>query len=401
MNCVRVLRVIARLNVGGPARHVAMLGDGLRARGFDTVLVYGSTEPTEGSLEDLVESRGLHAVKIPELGRRIRPWSDVHAFFKVLRLIFRERPDVVHTHTAKAGALGRLAAFTYNLTRPRDRRCLIVHTFHGHVFSGYFGPAGSWAVRTVERALAAMTDQVLTISAIQKDDICRRYRIAPARKTRVIELGIETEKLLRLGSDSSLRRELGIARDDVVFSYVGRFVPIKDLPTLVRAFATVAARTRGVRLLLVGDGELRGPLERLARELGLTDRVHFTGWRRDLGAVYGATDVGVLSSINEGTPVALIETMVAGRPVVSTDAGGVRDIVAHERTGLVVPSGDAGVLADAMERLVRDPELRARLGRAARTEIASRFALERLNAEIDGFYREALAQKRHRVARRA
>ncbi len=398
---VRVLRMIARLNVGGPARHVTTLSDGLRAYGYDTTLVYGSPDPTEGSLEDLVTSRGLHATKIPELGRHIRPWDDVNAFFKVVRLMFRERPDIVHTHTAKAGALGRLAAFTYNLTQPRDRRCLVVHTFHGHVFSGYFGPAGSRAVRGVERALAAITDQVLTISASQKDDICRRYRIAPERKTRVIELGVELEELVALGSDPTLRDELGIACDDVVFSYVGRFVPIKDLPTLVRAFAIVAGRSGRVRLVLVGDGELRPGLERLASDLGLGDRIHFTGWRRDLSAVYGATDVGVLSSINEGTPVALIETMAAGRAVVSTAVGGVTDVVEHERTGLVVPPGNPDALADAMERLAREPALRARLGAAARSEIANRFDATRLAADLGRFYRQALAEKRRRAARLA
>jgi glycosyltransferase involved in cell wall biosynthesis len=390
---IKVVRVIARLNVGGPAPHVTWLDDGLRRRGFDPVLVYGPVGPAEASLEDRVESLQLRARKVPDLGRRIRLWSDVRALSHLTRLVFRERPDVVHTHTAKAGALGRLAALAYNLTRRRQRRCVVFHTFHGHVLHGYFGPLGTIAVRAAERALARITDRVVTISAQQKDDISSRYRIAPPHKTLVIELGLDLDALLRLEGDG---RSIGsrLEEDSVVFGYVGRLARIKDLPTLLEAFASAASRTPRARLVLVGDGEERADLERRAATLGIADRVRFTGWQRDLAAVHGGIDVSVLSSLNEGTPVAIIEAMAAARPVIATDVGGVRDVVTHGRTGLVVPPRDVPALAAAMERLAGDGALREAFGRAGREVVRERFSRERLATEIAQHYREALTARR-------
>jgi glycosyltransferase involved in cell wall biosynthesis len=391
---IRVLRVIARLNVGGPAQHAMVLGYGLRAQGFDSLLVHGAVGSDEATLEDLLPGRRIRAVKIPELGRRIRPWSDLRALYELTRLVFRERPDVVHTHTAKAGTLGRLAALAYNVVRRRRHRCAVVHTFHGHVFHGYFGALGSALVRAIERVMALLTDRIVTISESQKRDICDVYRVAPPWKTEVVELGLELDPLLRLEENLALRDELGFGPDDVVFGYVGRFVPIKDLPTLIGAFAQLAAEVPRARLLLVGDGEQRRALEVLVAELGLDDRVRFAGWRRDLAAVYGAMDVGVLSSLNEGTPVALIEAMAAGRPVIATAVGGVRDVVSDGWTGLVVPPSSARALADAMLRLASDRESRHRLGAAARREIASRFFPGRLVSEITHLYHRALVERR-------
>lgn len=390
---IKVVRVIARLNVGGPAQHVTWLDDGLRRRGFDPVLVYGPVGPAEASLEDRVESLHLRARRIPELGRRIRPWSDLRALSHLTRLVFRERPDVVHTHTAKGGALGRLAALAYNLTRRRKRRCVVFHTFHGHVLHGYFGPLGTTAVRAVERALARITDRVVTISTRQQDDISGRYRIAPPHKTLVIELGLDLDALLRLDGDGRSTQP-GPEKDSVVFGYVGRFARIKDLPTLLEAFALAASRSPRARLVLVGDGEERADLEQLAATLGIAGRVRFTGWQRDLAAVHGGIDVSVLSSLNEGTPVAIIEAMAAARPVIATDVGGVRDVVVHGQTGLVVPPGDVPALAAAMEHLASDSALRAAFGRAGRETVRARFSRERLETEIAQRYREALAVRR-------
>jgi glycosyltransferase involved in cell wall biosynthesis len=391
---VKVLRAIARLNIGGPARHAAILSDRLREHGFDTVLAYGSVDAAEGSLEYLVAARRIRATKVPELGRGIQWRSDLKALYGLVRLMFRERPDIVHTHTAKAGALGRVAALAYNVTRRRGRRCVVIHTFHGHIFIGYFGPRATAAVRWIERGLALITDRIVTISASQKYDICTRYRIAPESKSEVVELGIELNPLLGLEGPGRLRQALGFAPDHVVFGYVGRFVTIKDLPTLIRAFAQVARRVERARLALVGDGEERRRLEALVAELKLAERVRFVGWRQDVEEVYGALDVCVLSSLNEGTPVALIEAMAAAKPVVATAVGGVEDVVKDGRTGLVVPARDVDRLADAMLRLAEDPALRSSLGRMARCEVAGRFSSERLIARIGDIYRQSLADKR-------
>src|SRR4029453_11057465 len=205
---MKILRVIARLNVGGPARHVVLLDRGLRGRGHETRLVHGSLGPSEASLEYLALEAGLPLTHIRELGRRFSPISDLRAFAQLLRLLFREAPDVVHTHTAKAGTLGRVAAGVFNATRSRSRRCLVVHTFHGHVLTGYFGPATNVAIRLVGRTLARITDRVVTISPAQRDDIVTRFRIAAAARTVVVPLGLDLDRLARLDPSSpNLRRQ--------------------------------------------------------------------------------------------------------------------------------------------------------------------------------------------------
>jgi glycosyltransferase involved in cell wall biosynthesis len=382
------------LNVGGPARHVLGLDGVLRARGYDPLVVFGSTDAHEGSLEDLVTAGSRRAVKIADLRRPPSPVRDVRALWRLARLVHRERPDVVHTHTAKAGTLGRLAATAYNLTRGRGRPCLVVHTFHGHVFDGYFGPLGSAAVRLTEGAMARLTDCVIAVSDRQRAEIVDRYRTAPAAKVETIEIGTDLDPLLTLGEETSLRAELGFAPSDVVFGFVGRFVPIKNVSMLVRAFAGAAASAPRARLMLVGDGELRDDAERLVSGFGLAGRVRFTGWRRDIKAIYGALDVGVLASRSEGTPLALIEAMAAGKPVIATRVGGVADVVADGRTGLLVEDDDEAGLAAAMTRLAEDPGLRCRMGQEARRQIASRFALEPLTTRLIALYERKLSERR-------
>ena len=387
-NTLRVLRVIARLNVGGPARHVTLLDAGLRARGFDTLLAFGAIGPGEASLESLIEDTGIPAVRIRDLGRRVSPLSDIRALASLVRLIFRFRPDVVHTHTAKAGTLGRLAAALYNATRPRAQRCLVVHTFHGHVLHGYFSHWTSVAVRAVERALARLTDGVLVLSPRQQHDIVDRFRVAPRKRVQVVPLGLDLATLLALPHASAGDRA------PVVFGYVGRFVPIKNLPLLLESFAAAHAEAPGTRLLLAGDGESRRDAEGWVASRGLQDAVQFVGWQHDLAALYRSIDVLVLTSLNEGTPVAAIEAMAAAVPVISTDVGGVGDVVLDERTGLLAPSGAADQLSRAMLRLARSAEERSRLGLAGRQMVAARFTAERLVSDMSDIYRRELARKR-------
>jgi glycosyltransferase involved in cell wall biosynthesis len=392
---VKILRVIARLNIGGPARHVVLLDRGLRGRGHDTRLVHGSLAPGEASLEHLAVESGLPTTKIRELGRRISPVGDLRAFAQLLRLVFREAPDVIHTHTAKAGTLGRLAACLFNITRPRRRRCLVVHTFHGHVLTGYFRPTTNLAIRLAERTLAKMTDRVVTISPAQRDDIVNRFRVAVASRTTMIPLGLDLAPLARLDAAApQLRGQLGIPRRAPVIGYVGRFVPIKDLATLIGAFAQVVQHVPDAVLLMVGDGPVRSELESLVATLNLQRQVHFLGWIEELAPLYATIDICALSSLNEGTPVALIEAMAAAKAVVATRVGGIADVVEHERTGLLVPSGDPEALADAIARLAADPGERCRMGAAGRHAVVARFSHERLVDDIDRLYTCALAEKR-------
>ena len=394
---MKILRVIARLNVGGPARHVVLLDRGLRARGHQTLLVHGTIGDGEASLEHLAVESGVPTLKIAELGRRISPLDDARALARLARTIFRESPDVVHTHTAKAGTLGRLAALAFNATRGRRRRCVVVHTFHGHVLEGYFGPVANRLVRGAERALARATDRIVTISPAQREEIVGRFGVGRARTSVVVPLGLDLQPFFE-GGAPSLRRDLGIDDGAIVFGYVGRLVPIKDLPTLVLAFARLLETTPDAYLLMAGDGPVRPLLARMIAERGLGERVRLLGWREDLASVAATFDVCVIASRNEGTPVAVIEAMAAGRPVVATRVGGVPDIVEDGETGILVPPGDVDALAGAMARLARDPAERSRMGGQGRRRVA-RYDYERLVDDIDRLYREALAEKRGAGAR--
>jgi glycosyltransferase involved in cell wall biosynthesis len=325
----------------------------------------------------------------------VRAGSDARAFVALLRLVFREQPDVVHTHTAKAGTLGRLAAFVYNSTRRRERRALVVHTFHGHVFEGYFSERTNRLVRLTERTLARITDLVITISPRQRRDIVERFAIASDAKTVVVPLGLDLERLLALPSDApNMRVMLGASADDLVVGYVGRMVPVKDLGTLVKAFALAHASVPELRLALAGDGPERAGLERLARELDVLDRLHFLGWVEDLPALYATIDMFALSSLNEGTPVAAIEAMSAARAVVSTRVGGVPDVVEAGVSGLLVPAQDVNSLAGALVQLAADPALRSRLGQAGREFARVRYSHTRLVDDIDKLYERKLREVR-------
>jgi glycosyltransferase involved in cell wall biosynthesis len=392
---IKVLRVIARLNIGGPARHVVLLDRGLRARGYETLLAHGSLGPGEASLEHLADQYGVPTVRVFGLAPRISPFRDALAFLHLLRLTFREVPDVVHTHTAKAGALGRLAAFTFNATRSRRRRALVVHTFHGHVLTGYFGPFINGIVRFAERSLAKITDRIVTISPAQWQDIVNRFRIAPQSRTVVIPLGLDLQPLLsRPMAIPTVRRDLGLGEDDLLIGYVGRFVPIKDLSTLIKAFAIVRREVPHASLLMAGDGPSRTELEELARRMSLGTCVRFLGWWDDLPPLYAAIDICALSSLNEGTPVAIIEAMAAGKAVVATNVGGVADVIEDGRTGLLVPPRDAEALARALVRLATDADLRHRMGREAKDGVPARFSDERLAVDVDALYSSALREKR-------
>ena len=392
---MRILRIIARLNVGGPARHVVLLNAGLQGRGHQTLLAYGVVDASEASLEAPAIESGIPLARQERLVSRVRPGSDLRALIALVRLIFREQPDVVHTHTAKAGMPGRLAAVAYNGTRSRARRALVVHTFHGHVFEGYFRPGISALVVRAERWLAHATDIIVTISPRQKADITGRFTVARAEKTVVVPLGLQLEQLLAMPAGApDLRGAIGAATGDVVVGFAGRMVKVKDLPTLVRAFARAYSTVPALRLVLAGNGPERAAVEALAGDLHVSHRVHFLGWVDDLPRFYSTLDVFALSSVNEGTPVAAIEAMAAGRAVVATSVGGVPDVVEHDTSGLLVPPRDADALGAALARLAADRELRAAMGAAGRARAMERYSHLRLVDDIERLYVKGLTAKR-------
>ncbi len=386
----KVLRVIARLNVGGPALHVAYLTAGLAERGFDTVLVVGTLARGEASMESAAERRGVKIETIEDLHREIAPLRDARAVTRLARLIRRERPAILHTHTAKAGAVGRIAALLAGDARPP----IVVHTFHGHVLRGYFGPVKTFGFRLLERLLARMTTQLIAVSPEVRDDLVR-LGVAPESKFAVVRLGIELDE--RVGSDGArrrgTRRVLGIPEEAFVVGWFGRMTAVKRTPDVVRAFRGAVDEGVDARLLLVGDGPERDGLERLAHELGVMRRCLFLGYQEEVGRYYDAIDVLVLPSANEGTPVSVIEALAAARPVVATRVGGTPDVVRDGVDGFLVEPGDVDAISARLAELAGDPELRARMGAAGRERVGERYAVGRLVADTERLYRSLLAQK--------
>jgi glycosyltransferase involved in cell wall biosynthesis len=392
---LKIVRIIARLNVGGPARHVVLLDRGLRERGHDCLLVHGQPEALEGTMEADAAAVGVRLVSVEELGRRVSVLSDARAFVRLLQIIWAESPDVVHTHTAKAGTLGRLAAFVFNLTRTKRKRCLVVHTFHGHVLSGYFSSTVSRLIILIERGLSAISDRIVTISPSQKHDLVERFHVAPPAKAVVIPLGLDLKAFENIDPDDHRPPPwLDIPAGSVVIGYVGRLVPIKNIGMLLTVFAQLHAQRPDSYLVIAGDGPLRGELENAVRSMGIAPFVRFTGWTSDLADLYRAFHVCVLASHNEGTPVALIEAMAAARPVVATAVGGVSDVVESGRTGLLVPPADAKAMAEAIDSLLGDDAGRRTMSRAARAGVA-RFAPGRLVSDIESLYVTVLSRKRN------
>jgi glycosyltransferase involved in cell wall biosynthesis len=383
---IRVALVIARLNIGGPATHVVQLAAGLPAERFEVRLIAGREGRSEGSMRYLAEKAGLAPVWIPELSPALAP-SNLIAFVKVSRLIRQWRPDIVHTHTAMAGALGRTAAHLAGVP-------VVVHTFHGHVLRGYFAPPAENLFRAIERSLARHSDMLITLSLSLREDLVA-LRVAAREKIQVIPLGMEFDALLAAPRRQGLlRRELAVAPEAPLVGSVGRLAPIKNHALLLQAARRMVDLGTPAHFVIVGDGELRAGLEHLSAQLGLQARVHFLGWRKDLTPIYSDLDLLALTSENEGTPVAVLEAMAAGVPVVATDVGGVPDVIRDGQTGYLVASQEAEVFAQAMARALREVDLSRSMSVRARAEVVARFGKERMLAETAGLYENLLAAKR-------
>jgi glycosyltransferase involved in cell wall biosynthesis len=378
-----VLRIFSRLNVGGPSVHVILLTAGLRDRGYETRLVVGSEEAREGDLGDLAVEKGVELHRVAALGREIRPLSDIRAFWALLGLMRRFRPAVVHTHTAKAGLLGRLAARLSGVP-------VIVHTFHGHVLQGYFGPWRSALFTGIERVLARFTHALLAVSEAVKRDLVA-LRVAPAEKIRVVPLGLELDRLSGILQRGDLRREAGFPDTAPLVGVVGRLAPIKDISTFLAAAALLHQSRPDLCFSIVGDGPARSLLEAEVSRLGLSEVAFFHGWRRDMGAVLGDLDVVVNCSRNEGTPVALIEALAALRPVVATRVGGTPDLLGEGVRGLLVPAGDPAALAGAVLATLSQPAAARQRAEEGRRYVLGAHGAARLFGDIDRLYRQLLA----------
>jgi glycosyltransferase involved in cell wall biosynthesis len=376
----RVLRVIARLNVGGPSIQAIALSRYLQDRGYETRLVRGRESPREGSMDPFAEALGVQPIDLPSLRRDIF----------LARQLREWQPEILHTHAAKAGTLGRLAALVSGRRRP-----VIVHTFHGHVLSGYFSRPVSKAFIAIERALARFTTCIVAVSDEVRDDLMR-LRIAPPERIVVIPLGFDFSGYDLAASErearrASLRRSLGIPQTAQLVTLVARLEPIKRVDRFLRA-ACAMDRTGDTRFLVVGDGKLREELQRSPQATALGDRLTWAGLRDDMPDVYFASDVVAVTSDSEGTAVSAIEAQAAGLPVVSTRVGGMSSVVTQGETGLLVEPEDEAAFATALEEVLQDDALRRRFGRNGANLVRSQFTLGRLLGDVDALYRQLLSR---------
>lgn len=375
---VRVLRVITRLNVGGPTLQAALLSTRLDPERFDTLLVAGTESPAEGSMLELGRlSDGINLRRVPALGREIALVDDVRALATIRNIAHEFRPDIVHTHLAKAGTIGRIAA-------RMSGNPVVIHTYHGTVFSGYFGRAKSTAFIAVERGLAHLTTRLIAITPSQRRELLK-LGIGDAHKIVEIPLGLELSQYLEPRDQREARARLALPIDGAIVAIVGRLVPVKNVALFLEA---VALAKEPFIAAVVGDGEQRRQLEAISLSLGIADRCRFIGWQRDVGTVYAAADVVALTSLNEGSPVSILEAMAARRAVICTAVGGVPDVVKNDVSGVLVPSGDAHAVAAAITALLRDPMRRARLGSAAQVAVYPHYDVSRLLANMTQLYDE-------------
>jgi glycosyltransferase involved in cell wall biosynthesis len=382
---LRVARIISRLNIGGPAIQAITLTRELEARGYETLLIRGSEGEREGSMDHLAMQLGVQPLKIATLGRETRP-RDLVAFVRLVRELRRFQPHIVHTHAAKAGTLGRLAALVPGRGNPR----VIVHTFHGHSLTGYFSPRRASLFARIERVLARRTTRLIAVSDEVRDDLVR-LGVAPAERFEVIRLGLDlapfdADEPTWLARRAKMRAQFGIPADARVVTLIARLVPIKRVDRFL-AIAERLVERDDTWFLIAGDGELRPQLESRPLPSVLRERLVWAGFQRDMPAVCSASDVVVLTSDNEGTPVSLIEAQAAGVPVVSTRVGGATTVVSPD-AGALADAEDLDGFARAIAELLETP------GRSdvARAHVVERFSLTRLVDDIDSLYRHLLSE---------
>lgn len=386
---LKIIRIIARLNIGGPAIHTVLLSSELNKAGYADILVSGSVGEAEGDMSYLAKAKGLVPVAVPEMGREINLANDIRALFRLYSIIKKERPDIVHTHTAKAGTLGRIAALMAGVP-------IKVHTFHGHIFDGYFSPLKARIFLLIEKFLAIFSDRLITVSEAVREEIINKLRIAGPDKVIVLPLGLELGKFLNNGGlKGNFRKRIGVDNDVLLVGIVGRLVPIKNHKMFLDVARIVRTRSPHlkVKFVVVGDGEMRDELEKRARDMGMEGFVIFTGWIENVEEVYADLDIVALTSINEGTPVSLIEALAAEKAVVATDAGGVRDVVFDGLNGVLAKNRDAEDFFTKLIALLNDKERRSTLGGKGRVTVERQFAKERLVGDIESLYRDLAAGK--------
>ncbi len=404
---IKILRMIARLNIGGPAIHVYLLTKGLDGDRFKSILVTGKISPQEGDMSYLFDSLDNKPIIIPELQREISFKMDLSALLQILKILRREKPDIVHTHTAKAGTSARIVVILYNLLSGRNVK--MAHTFHGHIFEGYFSRSKSFLFAFIERLLAKVTDVIIAISESQKRELAEKYYIAPPDKLKTIGLGFDLKPFLR-GKvlRGQYRKSIGIDDDTFLIGIIGRLAPIKSHIMFLKSakiFIKLNPEIK-VKFLIVGDGELRNKLEMYCETHGMSAYVRFCGWIVDVPSVYADLDILALTSQNEGTPVSIIEAMASSVPVIATDAGGVLDLLGPKNgipqsdgfavceRGILCQKNDALGFAKGLKFLVNAGNNEKKdLTENALRFVRDRFTEERLLNDMESLYIELMADR--------
>ncbi len=381
---IRVMNIITRLNVSGPSRYVTLLSARFGPPDYESLLVCGTPDPGEGDMHYYAEQLGVQPVYIPELGRSLHPARDLAALRKLRRLIRDYQPDIVHTHTSKAGFIGRLAAWQAGVP-------VIIHTFHGHIFRSFFSPLLAHMFIRLERLAAGWSDTLITLTEGLRRELAEQYRVARKKHFTVLPLGLDLDVFTgtprRAGS---FRAGWNIPPDAPLIGIIGRLTAIKNHGLFLEAAARVREALPTAWFVIVGDGELRPQIEARAAKLGLREAVIFTGWMRELAVIYSDLDALVISSLNEGTPVPVIEALAAGCPVVATAVGGLPDLLYGGRLGTLVEPGSAEALANGILHALRQPPDM----REAQRVMLDRYGIDRLVQDLDGLYRGLLAKKR-------
>ena len=391
----RVLRIINRLNLGGPTFNAALLTKHL-SPDFETLLVAGTKEDSEESSEYMCDQLGIHYVRIPEMSREISLTKDIQAYKQIKKIIADYKPDIVHTHASKSGALGRFAAFSLKVP-------VVVHTFHGHIFHSYFNPVKTKMFLEIERYLARRTSAIIAISEFQKDELANKFRLCKSKKIRVIPLGFDFTRFRENMDEKrkAFRKKYFVDEDEIVISIIGRLVPIKNHAMFLKALKMVMEKTtKKVRAFIVGDGELLASLQRQADHLHIEyiyfpekqkkAPLTFVSWMKDVENAVAGSDIIALTSHNEGTPVSLIEAQAAGKPIVSTNVGGIENVVIKNETALLCGSHDTEMFARHLLTLIESESQRKAMSMKGWENVGTKFHYSRLVKDMKGLYNELL-----------
>lgn len=383
MKKIKVLRIINRFNIGGPTFHVTLLTKHL-GQAFETKLVGGVPDAGESDSMHVLREYHIEPIVLEELQRDPSFTSDRKAYKKIKEIIQEYKPDIVHTHAAKAGALGRRAAAKCGVP-------VVIHTFHGHVFHSYFSKIKTEVFKSIERSLARKSTGIIAISDQQKKELSEIHKICPAEKIEVIPLGLDLTRFNenKVENRTRMRAELGLKNEEIALAIIGRLAPVKDHDFFLDVVEQVAEKTKkAMRVFIVGDGSEREVLEMRAKQINNKHKglITFTSWIEDIASLNHAMDLVCLTSKNEGTPVSLIEAQAAGVPVISTDVGGVSNIVEDGVTGFVVPKGELDTYIAKLTELIENDELRGRMAQNGWNHVGEKYHFTRLVRNIEDYY---------------